>query len=405
MAKAGHSLVINDPSAELYRNTSGALSSVYGYQVFHLDLTAKAASGSSRYNPLARARTFSDMRRVASLVVRNSLGQARSDPFWNLSAVNLLTCLMALLGTQGVKTWHMAGVRHLLIKCASDPAVLDPLFARHASEELFDEWLAIQALDEKVRAGVIATCKAALDLWSDEGVCALTSTDDLHLGKIRDRPVVVFLTSSVSAMQYFALLVSLFFEDLFAVLMEQLPSSQARSVFCLIDEASSLYIPLLPIALANVRKYKCGVLLAVQERAQLVDVYHHESVAIEQNCFSRLYYTGQSLQTAKELEQLLGRTEFVDRNDRTIIRSLMTADEIRQMPENRGLLFCGHHPAIKVRFTPFYKQRRLRELTSLEPYRMPERDLEPPTMPMLVNTAPDHASKVPSLHTTHEEEE
>jgi len=68
-----------------------------------------------------------------------------------------------------------------------------------------------------------------------------------------------------------------------------------------------------------------------------------------------MYFTGASLEIAKELEQTLGRYQFEDDKKRTVIRPLMTNDEIRTMSANRALLICGYHPPIIGRLRPYYK--------------------------------------------------
>ena len=68
-----------------------------------------------------------------------------------------------------------------------------------------------------------------------------------------------------------------------------------------------------------------------------------------------MYFTGQSLETASELERILGKYEYKDKDGHKVVRNLMTNDEIRMMKINRALLICGHHPPIKARLTPYYK--------------------------------------------------
>ena len=52
-------------------------------------LTMGSTSESLRFNPLSSWRSPRQLRQLATILVRNTAG-ARSDPFWSLSAVNLL---------------------------------------------------------------------------------------------------------------------------------------------------------------------------------------------------------------------------------------------------------------------------------------------------------------------------
>ena len=97
-------------------------------------------------------------------------------------------------------------------------------------------------------------------------------------------------------------------------------------------------------------------MLLVQDFNQLVHHYgKHEADAIKANCFAKMYFTGQSLETSKELEQTLGKYEFKDEKGNKVVRPLMTNDEIRTMQLRHALLICGHHAPIKAWLKPYYK--------------------------------------------------
>lgn len=408
LARQGFALVINDPSKELFRVLAWILVNVFGYEVRVINPTEYLSS--SFYNPLHRCSAFADLRRVASQIVRTSLGAKSSDPFWNTSATSVLAMFMGILLTQDREYLNMSNVRSLLLRASSDSASLDPLFSRFASQELFEEWMSFQAMDVKVKASVLSTAKASCDLWADEGVAHITSRDNINLEELRtsDRPIAIFVTSNTASMRYYSLLTSLLFEDLYGVVMSDLPEQDTRSLYSIIDEASSLYIPLLPVALSNQRKYKAGSLLAVQEVSQLRDLYGDESQAIVQNCYSRVYLTGQSIQVAQELERTIGKAEFTDVEGNIRVRPLMTADELRMLPTNRGLLVAGHHPVIKLKFRPYYKQRRFRKYLNNPPIEMMVHETTPVELldvDALLSEPEQETDVIETLTPIHDEEE
>ena len=137
-------------------------------------------------------------------------------------------------------------------------------------------------------------------------------------------------------------------------------------IFLLIDETGSLNLPTLPLAVANVRKHRAGIMLLVQDFSQIVHNYgRYDADAIKANCFAKLFFTGQSLETTKELEQTLGKFEFENKDGKKVVRSLMTNDEIRTMDKTNALLICGHHKPILTKLKPYYKIRRLREYSEI----------------------------------------
>jgi len=231
---------------------------------------------------------------------------------------------------------------------------------------LFAEYKAFIAYDEKVVNGVIATAKAALQIFSDEAVAKVTSLDNIEMENFRKKPTVLFIQNSVADQKYYSVLTSLFFEQLFAFILGRFPKSNEQDIFLLIDEASSLNLPTLPLAVANVRKHRAGTMLLVQDFSQLIHHYgKYDADAIKSNCFAKMYFTGQSLETSSELEKTLGRYEYEDEDGKKIVRALMTNDEIRTMKASRALLVCGNHPPVMARLRPYYKNSKYRNYSEL----------------------------------------
>src|SRR6185503_4589898 len=86
----------------------------------------------------------------------------------------------------------------------------------------------------------------------------------------------------------------------------------------------------------------------------------YESDSIRANCFAKMYFTGQSLETSRELEQLLGGFEYKDKEGEKLTRELMTRDEIRTMKINEALIICGHHSPVLAQLQPYYESRLYR---------------------------------------------
>jgi len=357
------SFVIHDPSGELYAKSAGYLKQK-GYEIKVLNFSNPTAS--SGYNPLIRAASSSDIQKVASLLVENSLGGKSKDPFWNTQAVSLLAMLISILKKQESQYQNLFNVRQLLNRLGAEPKAVDALFAEKADEILFAEYKAFIAYEEKVVSSIIATCKAALQLFNDESIAKVTSIDNINLMDFRDKPTALYIQNSVADQKYYSILTSLFFEQFFAFLLSRIPKDSEKDIFLLIDEASSLYLPTLSLAVANVRKHRSGIMLLVQDFNQLVHHYGKQSAdGIKANCFAKMYFTGTSLETSKELEQTLGQYQYQDEQKRTVVRPLMTNDEIRTMKQNNALLICGHHRPVFASLKPYYKQSRFKQYSSI----------------------------------------
>ena len=91
------SFIIHDPASEVYPKVSGFLKSI-GYDVIVLNFANPSVS--CGYNPLHRVKNNSDIQKIASMLVKNTLGEGGKDSFWNLQAVNLLAMLITVLRKQ-----------------------------------------------------------------------------------------------------------------------------------------------------------------------------------------------------------------------------------------------------------------------------------------------------------------
>ncbi len=384
------SFIIHDPSGELYEKSSGQLS-LRGYDVKVLNFANPSIS--IGYNPLARTKTSSDIQKIASMLVENAFGGKGKDPFWNTQAVALLSMIITILKTQGAEFQNLFNARQLLNQLGGNPKGVDALFSRYADEILFSEYKAFLAYDEKVINGIIATCKAALQKFSDEYIAKVTSTDTLDFSSFRSRPVALFIQNSIADQKYYSVLTSIYFEQFFSFILSRFPKDNELDIFLLIDETGSLNLPTLPLAVANVRKHRSGIMLLVQDFNQLIHNYgQFDANAIKSNCFAKLFFTGQSLETTKELEKILGKFEFQDKEGKKVVRSLMTNDEIRTMKITSALLICGHYKPILTRLKPYYRIPRLRSYSELQ-------------TPDLTNCVATEAVSILPLNQNHNEEE
>lgn len=355
------SFVVHDPSGELYTNTQNDLKR-RGYQVLILDFSSPKRS--IRYNPLQYVRSIADANKVASLLIRNTVGEGKQDPFWNLQATNLLSLLIRLVKLEPEARHHFLEIRQMLQRLSIYPDRflrklndLDDLHLKRECESFLQ-------FDEKVKAGVIATVLGALHLFQDEAINMVTSGQSLRLEILRQHKTALFIQNPLTEQRYYAALTSMFFEQLFGNLMRWLPESNEHDVFCLIDEAGVLHIPSLSDTIANVRKYRIGILLAIQDQEQLTAQYGREATqSIITNCFAKLYFTGQSLKSASQIEALAGRFVRIDEAGNAIVRPLITRDEVRTLPPNKALLLAGSNHPMLLNLKPYFKQRKLLKRT------------------------------------------
>lgn len=366
------SFVVHDPAKEIWNSSSGYLASK-GYEVKVLNFTDPSVS--CGFNPMSRANTSSEIQKLAAMLVRTSLsGGGKEDPFWTSQATALIAILISILKTQPQEYQNLYNVRRLLNEMGTKPKdedemnPVDVLFQKYADEILYNEYKSFIGYETKLLTSIIATCKSALTIFSDESVAKVTANDSIDFMELRKKPVVIYLQNSISDQKYYSVLVAIFFEQLTNFILSRFPEKEEQDIFMLIDEFSSLKVPVFPIAFANVRKHRAGIMAVVQDFNQIIGAYgKQDAEAIRANCYSKLFFTGASLETSKELEQTLGKFEYKDDEGKKQIRPLMTNDEIRTMEPNRALLISGHHAPIRVRLRPCYQNRRYRQFCAFKP--------------------------------------
>lgn len=249
---------------------------------------------------------------------------------------------------------------------------VDELFRENASDELYSRYEAFMRYDQKVVTSTLATCKSALQVFADPNVAKVTAFDTIDFAAFRAKKTALFINNSIADQKFYSALTNVFAEEFFAQILSRIPEKGEQDIFFLLDECSSLRLPTLPLVAANIRKHRGALMVVVQDYRQLVTTYGSENAAaIRSNCVTQLFFTGQSYDTTRELENILGKTEYEEEGDdkrkHKHVRSLMTADELRTMPRDRAILISGNRKPIKVYLRPYYENYKYKKYAALPP--------------------------------------
>lgn len=344
------SMVINDPSKELYQYASGYLSQYFNIKTLNFSDSTK----SSGYNLLSRIKSPNDINKIADLLVRATIDKNTSDPFWGLQSRAMLSIFIRLVMIQAPEYRNMSNVLHVLNHFGANRKAIDFFIAKSDDSKLKLDYRALTALPDKTLLNIYASCKACLQIFESPEIARVCSMDTLNMDELRRKPTVIFLHNSIADMQYVSILNSIFFEQLYCNLLNDLPNSDDLDLFIIMEEASSLFVPILPTAIANTRKYRISNVISVQAIQQLSKMYGENHKNIASNCLTHIYLPGQSsMETLKELETISGKTTYVDKNKNEKIGPLITADAIRQLDDQRTIILCSNYPMILGR-TSYY---------------------------------------------------
>lgn len=359
------SIVVNDPSKELYQLASGYLSQFFDIKT----LNFSDSTVSCGYNILSRIKKPNDINKIAHLLVASTIDKNSSDPFWSLQTKALLQIFIRLVLHQPKEYQNMANVLYILHNFAASPKKVDAWIVTTQDEKLILDYKSMVATPEKTLLNIVASAKASLQLFEDNEIAKVTSHDSIDFDSLREKPTILFLHNSIAEQKYISILNSIFFEQLYGFILQKLPEKKELDLFIILEEASSLYIPVLPIAIANTRKHRVGNLLCVQSKQQLSTFYKDDAENIVSNCVTKIFLPGiTSMETLRDIETLSGKAIHKDKQGTERVKQLVTIDEIRQLPENRTLILSGNFPIIKGRTSPYYRSYfKYRKYSHLSP--------------------------------------
>lgn len=377
LARAKSTMVFNDVSGEIYDRTSMYLANK-GYTILRLDFSD--SSKSETFNPLAKCRTISDIQKMSLLIVRNSIGESKSDVFWEQSAMMLISLFARYLIFHAEPQYRtLQNVLRLVEKFAVDGPAVDKLMVQTHDEELLSAYKATIVVGDKTLQSITAITRTALNLFCDTEVCRTTATNSIDFELLRREPVALYVCNPLKDLQYFKPLSALFFQSLFNHVLSRIPGKYERSIFFVIDEAATMKFPTLSTTVSNIRKFRAGLLLCMQDEMALISQYGAaEAHQIKTNCGCQVYLKGQPLHTCKDLSQILGRYTYVNEKGIEKVKELATPDELRLLEE--AIILIGNQPPLKCKAVPYYKNIWLSHLSGKAPYQLPGKLIQEPSL-------------------------
>jgi type IV secretion system protein VirD4 len=376
LARGKSSIIINDVSNELWSITSQYLANK-GYKVLRLNFSE--AMFSESFNPVLQCQNLSDIQKVAMMIVRNSLGESKSDPFWEQSAIMLISLFIRYQVFYTSAEYRTLQNTLLLIeKFSVDGNSVDRLFAATRDEDLLSSYKAFLVTGEKTLASIIATARTALHIFSDPEVAKTTATNSIDFNELRRNPIAIFICNPLKDLEYLKPITALFFQSLFNFVLSKLPDKKIEKtdIFFIIDEFASYTFPNISVTISNLRKY-AGMCIIMQDDSALVARYgQHEANQIKTNCGIQCHLKGSPLRVCKELSQTLGKYTYVDEKGVKKTRELMMPDEIRMT--EAAIVLVNNQPPLKFVPTPYYKSFWLKQITKPAAYQLKENSNEAP---------------------------
>ena len=356
------SMVVTDPSGEIYQQTAGYLEK----KGFRIEVLNLEEPGKSRgYNPVAKASTFTEIDKLAAVIMRSANPVVRGgDEIWYEEPQVLLACLLRCL-KETRDYANLANLLYLLQNFGEDGRALNDLLARYAPDEAtVNQFKGFVSGNERMRAAFLTTARNALKLFGNPEIASMTSRDEIDFHALRDEKTVLYLIVPETDAKFYSFLVKCFFMQFFEAQKQLRYKSEGLPIYVLFDEFGQYYVPDFDTIATTIRKFRVSLSIIIQDPIQLVDRYGPNTAAtiLSGGIRSKIFYSGLDLQTSETVEKMLGRVKVGLREE-----NLMNADRIRRLDARKGILVTSNEEPILFRALPFYQDGPMRRKTRHHP--------------------------------------
>ena len=383
------SFVVLDPKGEIIRSV-GHLLEDNGYVIKVIDLIDM--SKSLGYNPFHYIQNDKDILKLITNLIRNTTpkGSNTNDPFWEKSETALLEALMLYLYHYAPEdeqnfTMIMEMLNYAEVKEDEEDyeSPLDELFKRlemvDSNSLALKQYKIYKQAAGKTAKSILISVGVRLAAFNLEELASLTKYDEMELEKIGERKTALFAIIPDND-STFNFVVGMLYTQLFQMLYYQADYVHGGElpipVHFLMDEFANVALPdEFDKLLSTMRSRQIFVSIILQNLAQIKALYKDSWESILGNCDETYYLGGNEQSTHKYISELLGK-ETLDTNTygkssghsgnystnyQQTGRELLTADEVRLLDNNYGLLFIkGERPVKDKKYDllkhPYIKQ-------------------------------------------------
>lgn len=367
------SFVVLDPKGEIIRSV-GHLLEENGYVIKVIDLIDM--SKSLGYNPFHYIQSDKDVLKLITNLIRNTTpkGSSTNDPFWEKSETALLEALMLYLYHYAPEdeqnfTMVMEMLNYAEVKEDEEDyeSPLDELFKRlemiDSNSLALKQYKIYKQAAGKTAKSILISVGVRLAAFNLEELASLTKYDEMELEQIGERKTALFAIIPDND-STFNFIVGMLYTQLFQMLYYQADYVHGGElpvpVHFLMDEFANVALPdEFDKLLSTMRSRQIFVSIILQNLAQIKALYKDSWESILGNCDETYYLGGNEQSTHKYISELLGK-ETLDTNTygkssghsgnystnyQQTGRELLTADEVRLLDNNYGLLFIkGERP-------------------------------------------------------------
>lgn len=382
-AQYKNSMVITDPSGEIFNATSGYLSN-RGFKI--LVINPDDLTKSCRFNPFdgLTAKNIIEIEQICSSIILSKYGTDK-EGIWNDGAIAILEILAKCLAFNEPKNLNLPNLNYLVNMFGENGSALDDWVVEHSinpydlhDKSIVNAWIGLTKNNKNMLTSYATIAKTALKQLNNRQIQNLLARNDIDFTSFRKQKTALYLIVPANQQSYYQFLVDVLYTRLFSVLMNKLPGTNDLSVYCFLDEFGSMYINDFQALINNIRKYRVSLSIVMQSISQLDSKYGKNADAIKGGLGSYLVLSGADYVTAKEISDIIGKKLLIERNHFTEIEqhyhelTLLTPDQIRTLGGNQAVFLSKNRHPLIIDITPFYQNALFKSATSKKPYAIPE---------------------------------
>ena len=377
--QANTSFVVLDPKGEILRDTGNFLKKE-GYEIKVLNLINM--DNSDCYNPFVYLKNDNDIQKLVTNLFKSTTpkGSQSSDPFWDNSAMMLLSSLIFYLMYEAPEDEQNFPMVLEMLRAGDvkedDDYYLSPLdILFNKLESVNPNHIALKYYREYRNAGaktlksIQITLASRLEKFNLNSLAKLTSIDELELELLGERKTALFALipdNDTSFNFLVSILYTQLFQQLFFIADNKYGGRLPVHVHFLMDEFANVSLPDdFEKILSVMRSREVSVSIILQNLAQLKALFDKQWGSILGNCDEFLYLGGNELETHKYISELLGKENLdintygkstghsgsYSTNYQLSGRELLTPDEVRLLDNKYAILFIrGERPIIDKKY-------------------------------------------------------
>lgn len=382
-AKSNCSMIITDPSGEIFDNTSGYLKSC-GFNV--LVINPDDLSRSCRFNPFdgLNAENIIEIEQICTSIIMSKYG-GDSEGVWNDGAISLLEIFAKCLAFTEPENLNLPNINYLIQMFGENGSALDDWIADHSinphdldDKSIINSWIGLTKNNKNMLTSYATISKTALRQLNNRQVQKLLARNDIDFNSFRKKKTILYLIIPAHQQSYYQFLIDVLYSRFFSQVMQKIPSKSDLSIYCFLDEFGSSYINDFQALINNIRKYRVSLSIVLQSISQLDTKYGKSADAIKGGIGSYIIFSGADYNTAKEISDIIGKKLLVERNNLTDVEqhyqelTLLTPDQIRTLKLSQAVFLSKNRHPLIVDVVPFYEHFSFKSFVKRKPYEIPE---------------------------------